>query len=94
MLCLARDTVRRIYSGDPRKKADILVTFPCLSVVIPVFNEEKTLARVVERLAGVPHLLEIAMVHDADLEYDPAESRLLRAPGESPEASRFNLVGA
>lgn len=95
MLCLARDTVRRIYIiGDFRKKADILVTSPCLSVVIPVFNEENTLARVVERVVGVPHLLEIAMVQDTDLEYDPAESHLLRAPGESPDASRFNLVGA
>jgi len=67
---------------------------PCLSVVIPVFNEENTLARVVERVAGVPHLLEIAMVQDADLEYDPAESHALRDPGESHEASRSNPVGA
>ena len=38
---------------------------PCLSVVIPVFNEEKTLARVVERVAHIPHLLEIVIVDDA-----------------------------
>ncbi len=37
----------------------------CLSVVIPVFNEEKTLARVVERVAEVPNLLEIVIVDDA-----------------------------
>lgn len=38
---------------------------PCLSVVIPVFNEEKTLARVVERVAAIPNLLEIVIVDDA-----------------------------
>ena len=42
------------------------MTSPCLSVVIPVCNEENTLARVVERLTGVPHLLEIAIVQDAE----------------------------
>lgn len=36
-----------------------------LSVVIPVYNEEKTLARVVERVAAIPHLLEIVIVDDA-----------------------------
>lgn len=38
---------------------------PCLSVVIPVFNEEKTLFRVVECVAAVPNLLEIVIVDDA-----------------------------
>lgn len=41
------------------------MTSPCLSVVIPVFNEEKTLFRVVERVAVIPHLLEIVIVDDA-----------------------------
>jgi glycosyltransferase involved in cell wall biosynthesis len=41
------------------------MTSRCLSVVIPVFNEEKTLARVVERVATIPHLLEIVIVDDA-----------------------------
>ena len=65
-LCLARVTARRIHVGHLQKKADILMTSPCLSVVIPVCNEENTLARVVERLTGVPHLLEIAIVQDAE----------------------------
>jgi len=38
------------------------MTSPCLSVVIPAFNEENTLARVVERVAGIPDLLEIVIV--------------------------------
>ena len=36
----------------------------CLSVVIPVFNEEATLHDVVLKVLGVPHLLEIIIVDD------------------------------
>lgn len=39
-------------------------TLTCLSVVIPVFNEERTLARVVEKVLQIPHLLEIIVVDD------------------------------
>jgi len=35
-----------------------------LSVVVPVYNEEKTLSVVVNKLLGVPHLLEIIIVDD------------------------------
>lgn len=47
------------------------MTCPCLSVVIPVFNEERTIARVVERVAVVPHLLEIVIVDDASTDGTP-----------------------
>lgn len=36
----------------------------CLSVVIPVYNEEKTLATVVRKLLTLPQLLEIVIVDD------------------------------
>lgn len=36
----------------------------CLSVVIPVYNEEASLAEVVRKLRAVPHLLEIIIVDD------------------------------
>ncbi|HXT62465.1 MAG TPA: glycosyltransferase family 2 protein [Pyrinomonadaceae bacterium] len=36
----------------------------CLSVVIPAFNEERTLRFVVQKLLGLPHLLEIIVVND------------------------------
>ena len=36
----------------------------CLSVVIPVFNEERTLAKVVKKLLRLPILLEIIIVDD------------------------------
>lgn len=35
-----------------------------LSIVVPAFNEEATLARVVEKLMHVPYLLEIVIVDD------------------------------
>jgi glycosyltransferase involved in cell wall biosynthesis len=36
----------------------------CLSVVVPAYNEEATLAAVVEKLLAVPHLLEVIVVDD------------------------------
>lgn len=36
----------------------------CLSVVVPVYNEEATLAEVVRKLVAVPSLLEIIIVDD------------------------------
>ncbi|CAN5527834.1 glycosyltransferase family 2 protein [soil metagenome] len=36
----------------------------CLSVVVPAFNEERTLAKVVEKLLKIPNLLEIIVVDD------------------------------
>ena len=36
----------------------------CLSIVVPAYNEERTLARIVERLKVVPNLLEIIIVDD------------------------------
>ncbi|MBV8856087.1 MAG: glycosyltransferase family 2 protein [Acidobacteria bacterium] len=37
---------------------------PCLSVVVPAYNEETTLATVVKKLLAVPHLLEVIVVDD------------------------------
>jgi glycosyltransferase involved in cell wall biosynthesis len=36
----------------------------CLSIVIPAYNEEATLATVVEKVLQVPHLLEVIIVND------------------------------
>src|SRR5688572_12490490 len=36
----------------------------CLSIVVPAYNEERTLARIIEKLKGVPNLLEIVIVDD------------------------------
>jgi len=40
----------------------------CLSVVVPVFNEERTLAKVVEKLLKLPNLLEIIIVDDCSID--------------------------
>lgn len=37
---------------------------PCLSVIMPAYNEEATLALIVERVIGIPHLLELVIVDD------------------------------
>lgn len=44
--------------------ADLKKQYACLSVVVPVYNEEKTLRRIIEKLVKVPHLLEIIIVDD------------------------------
>jgi glycosyltransferase involved in cell wall biosynthesis len=44
-----------VYNGD---------VCPCLSVVIPVFNEEATIREVVEKVLKVPHLLEVVIIDD------------------------------
>jgi glycosyltransferase involved in cell wall biosynthesis len=60
----------------------------CLSVVVPAYNEEGTIAGVIRRLISVPHLLEIVVVDDgsrdrtydiaSQLEQRYAEVRVLR----------------
>ena len=45
--------------ADPSKRTDYL-----LSVVIPVYNEEATVARVISRVAALPLNLEIVVVDD------------------------------
>lgn len=51
----------------------------CLSVVIPVYNEEKTLPVVVEKLLKVPHLLEIVIVDDGSTDNSRAIIERLEA---------------
>jgi glycosyltransferase involved in cell wall biosynthesis len=41
-----------------------IINEACLSVVIPAYNEEATLAAIVEKVLGIPHLLEIIIVDD------------------------------
>jgi glycosyltransferase involved in cell wall biosynthesis len=36
----------------------------CLSVVVPAYNEGRTLRRIIEKLSSVPNLLEIVIVDD------------------------------
>ena len=43
----------------------------CLSVVVPVYNEEQTLATIVDRLLKLPQLLEIVIVDDCSTDRTP-----------------------
>ena len=44
---------------------------PCLSVVVPAYNEERTLERIIEKLRSVPNLLEIIIVDDCSTDRTP-----------------------
>ena len=48
----------------------------CLSVVVPVYNEEDTLATIVDKLLTLPQLLEIVIVDDCST--DKTSEILLR----------------
>ncbi len=48
-----------------------------LSVVVPVYNEERTLATLVDRLLSVPHLSEIIVIDDCSTDRTPEIARQL-----------------
>jgi glycosyltransferase involved in cell wall biosynthesis len=52
---------------------------PCLSVVVPAYNEGATLAAVVEKLLRLPRLLEVIVVDDASSDSTPEIARALAA---------------
>ena len=52
---------------------------PCLSVVIPAYNEEATLADVVRKVLRLEHLLEIVVVDDCSSDGTGAVARALAA---------------
>lgn len=44
---------------------------PVLSVVVPVYNEQESLAKTIDRLATIPNLLEIVIVDDCSTDATP-----------------------
>jgi glycosyltransferase involved in cell wall biosynthesis len=66
---------------------------PCLSVVIPVFNEEKTLAQVVEKLLRIEHLLEVIIVDDCSTDGTSDVSRELARVNEKVRVIRHQKNG-
>ncbi len=51
----------------------------CLSVVIPVYNEEASLAEVVRKLLALPHLLEVIIVDDCSTDRSAEVARIAGA---------------
>ena len=49
----------------------------CLSIVIPVYNEERSLAEIVEKLLRIPQLLEIIVVDDCSTDRSAEVARKL-----------------
>jgi glycosyltransferase involved in cell wall biosynthesis len=49
------------------------VTSPLVSVIVPIYNEEKTLAQVVDELIALQLRMEILLVNDGSTDGSPAE---------------------
>jgi glycosyltransferase involved in cell wall biosynthesis len=63
-----------MFSGNQ----EVIREYPeCLSVVVPVYNEEATLSVVVRKLLLVPHLLEIIIVDDCSTDGTGEQARQL-----------------
>jgi glycosyltransferase involved in cell wall biosynthesis len=64
-------------SGD-MPQVESSVREKCLSVVVPVFNEESTLHTIVQKLIELPRLLEIVIVDDCSTDKTPEILEALR----------------
>ncbi len=63
----------------------------CLSVVIPVYNEERTLTTVIENLLPIPHLLEIIIVDDCSTDRTPEIAQKLASENPSVKYIRHPI---
>jgi glycosyltransferase involved in cell wall biosynthesis len=55
-----------------RKQGSVLMAQkPVLSVVVPVYNEQDSLAKTIDRLSQIPNLLEIVIVDDCSTDATP-----------------------
>jgi len=66
---------------------------PLLSIVIPAFNEEKTLARVIDKLTSINLEMEILIVDDASTDSTPALIQALRRTHPNLRAIRHEKNG-
>ena len=66
--------------------AEMIENSQCLSVVIPVYNEESSLAEIVGKLLRIPQLLEIIIVDDCSTD---RSADVARALGETDSRVRL-----
>lgn len=66
-LAITPQNVKMTASGT----GGVFLRDKCLSIVVPVFNEERTLATIVQKLIGLPRLLEIVVVDDCSTDTTP-----------------------
>jgi glycosyltransferase involved in cell wall biosynthesis len=66
---------------------------PCLSVVVPAYNEGATLASVVEKLLALPRLLEVVVVDDCSTDSTPEVARRLAAADPRVRVARHERNG-
>jgi glycosyltransferase involved in cell wall biosynthesis len=77
MLAMMSHSAVREFAGGGKKTEEHIRGDPnqvkekCLSVVIPVYNEEQTLERIVSRVLELPQLLEIILVDDCSKDRTP-----------------------
>jgi glycosyltransferase involved in cell wall biosynthesis len=65
----------------------------CLSVVMPAYNEEATLAQIVERIMQIPNLLELIIVDDFSTDNTPIIAKNLAARDEKIQYIRQKKNG-
>lgn len=59
------------YSNNLERTAEKNPNRSFLSVVMPAYNEEKTIAEVIRRVLEIPHLLELIVVDDCSTDNTP-----------------------
>jgi len=64
---------------------------PYLSVVVPAYNEEKTLGTVVRKLLQLPHLREVVIVDDCSKDRTPEITRQLSSEHPQVKVVRHNV---
>ena len=73
-----------------RVNGEELMQERCLSVVVPVYNEEHTLATIVDKLLELPQLLEIVIVDDCSTDKTPEILERLSSEHGEIQAARHD----